>query len=84
MARRVLEAARDILRTYPEYPGRERWSDRIFYRDNDGWVRSLTEICGGRAPLLPAALAAAVQLIADSRWRPAWRMLLPNREEMRP
>ena len=35
MALRILEAGRDILRPYPEYPGREHWADRIFYRCDD-------------------------------------------------
>ena len=26
----------DILRPYPEYPAREHWTDRVFYRAEDG------------------------------------------------
>jgi hypothetical protein len=81
MAQRVLEAARDILRFYPEYPGRERWSDRIFYRSDDGRARSVAEICQGREPLLVAGVAAIVQFFADSRFRPAWRMFFSERGE---
>ena len=33
---RCLETMGDILRDYPEYPGRVLWSDRIyFHQDND-------------------------------------------------
>jgi len=51
----VLEAIRDILGTYPEYPDRERWSDRVFYRGDDGVTRSVSTICqGSRASLAPS------------------------------
>ena len=50
MAQRLLEASRDILRAYPEYPGRERWTDRVFYRGEDGVARSLAQIWRGREP----------------------------------
>ena len=84
MAQRLLEATRDILRTYPEYPGRERWTDRIFYRGEDGMARTLAEICRGREPRLVAAAAAAVRFFGGSRFRPALRLFLSQRGEMHP
>jgi len=84
MAQRVLEAARDILRVYPEYPGRERWCDRIFYRCDDGAARSVAQICEGREPKLVGTLAATIQFFADRRFRPALRTLLSMRGEMQP
>ena len=44
MPLRILEAAWDILRPYPEYPGRERWTQRIFYRGEDGVARPLSVV----------------------------------------
>jgi len=84
MAQRVLEASRDILRTYPEYPGRERWTDRIFYRGEDGEARTLAQIWQGREPWLPASAAAAVQLLGGIRLHPALRAFLSERGEMQP
>jgi hypothetical protein len=84
MAQRLLEAARDILRDYPEYPGRKRWADRIFYRGGDGAVRSVAQICQGREPRLVAGLAGAVQFFADTRFRGALRALLSEKGEMHP
>jgi hypothetical protein len=84
LAQRVLEAARDIIRDYPEYPGRERWTDRIFYRGDDGVARSVTEICGGREPWLVSGLAAAIQFFAGTRFRQALRTVLSERGEMYP
>ncbi len=76
MAQRVLEAIRDILRTYPEYPGRERWADRIFYRGDDGVARTLTQIWQDREPWWLTGTAATVQLLAGPPLRPALRLLL--------
>jgi len=80
MPQRVLEAARDILRTYPEYPGRERWSDRIWYLGRDGIERTVAQICNGREPWLLSALAGVVHFFADARFRVALRMLLEGEE----
>ena len=84
IAHRVLEAARDILRTYPEYPGRERWSDRIFYRGRDGVVRTAAQIWQGREPWLVAGAASAIQFLGGSGFRPALRLLLAERGELQP
>jgi hypothetical protein len=84
MAQRILEASRDILRTYPEYPGRERWADRIFYRGEDGVARTVAQICRGREPRLLAGAAAAVPFLAGTRFRPALRFFLSERGELHP
>ncbi len=83
MTQRVLEAARDILRDYPEYPGREHWTDRIFYRGEEGIPRSLATIWEGREPGWIAGAAATVQFLAGARLRPALRFVLSERGEMR-
>jgi hypothetical protein len=84
MAQRVLEASRDILRAYPEYPGRERWTDRIFYRGKDGVARKLAQIWQGREPRLLAGAANAVQFLAGTHLRPALRVFLSERGEQHP
>ena len=84
MALRVLEAARDILRPYPEYPGRELWMDRLFYRGDDGIARSLTELWRGKAPWMPAAAAALVQASAGMPLGSALRLFHSERGEMHP
>jgi hypothetical protein len=84
MAQRILEASRDILRTYPEYPGREHWTDRIFYRGKDGVARSMAQICEGREPRFLAATAAFVQWAAGNHLRPALRLFLTERGELHP
>jgi hypothetical protein len=84
MAQRILEASRDILRTYPEYPGRERWADRIFYRGEDGVAKSVAEIWQGREPRWLTSAAAAIQFLGGSRLRPALRLFLSERGELHP
>ena len=84
MAHRILEASRDILRDYPEYPGRERWTDRIFYRGADGVARSLSEIWSGHEPRWLEAAAALVQFAGGPGFRPALRLFLQERGELHP
>jgi hypothetical protein len=62
MALRILEASSDILRTYTEFPGRERWTDRFFYRSADGVVRSLATLWGDREPWVLKPAVGAIQL----------------------
>jgi hypothetical protein len=88
MAQRILEMAWDILRTYPESQGRQRWTDRVFYRTQDGVARSLTEVWGKSAswPLTTMLSAATgiLQLCANPGLRPAMRHFLAQRGEMLP
>jgi hypothetical protein len=81
MAQRMLEAARDILADYPEYPGRERWQDRIFYRGEDGVARTLAQVWEGRGPRALNAVANIVRFAAGAGFRPALRRILTEQEE---
>lgn len=84
MAQRVLEASRDILRSYPQFPGREHWPDRIFYRGSDGIGRSVAEIWQGREPWHLAGAASTIRFLAGSQFRPAMRLFFSERGEMHP
>jgi hypothetical protein len=84
MAQRILEASRDILAFYPEYPGRERWTDRTFYRCADGVARTVAQIWQDREPRFLAGAVAAIQFFAGNRFRPALRLVLSERGEMHP
>ena len=84
MALRILEDAWDILRPYPEYPGRERWTDRIFYRGEDGVARALSEIWSQGAPWTLNSVAGLLQVLANRRLRGAMRLLLMERGEALP
>jgi len=83
MALRMLEAIRDVLRPYPEYPGRERWIDRVFYTCDDGVDRPLSVIWRD-TPWALGATAGALQFLAGAGLRPAIRLLLAERGEVMP
>jgi hypothetical protein len=83
MALRMLEAIRDILRPYPEYPGRERWVDRVFYTGDDDVARPLSVIWRD-TPWALGATAGIVQALAGASLRPAIRLLLAQRGEVLP
>ncbi len=84
MALRILEASWDILRPYPEYPAREQWTDRFFYKDEDGVARTLSTIWEGDVPLILRPATGLVQLFATTKLRLALRPLLPRRGEALP
>ncbi len=88
MTLRLLEAAWDILRPYPGYPGRERWTDRIFYRGDDGVARPLTEVWRHRTPWVMKtplkALTGFLQLLTAPGLRATMRHFLAERGEILP
>ena len=88
MTLRILEAAWDILRPYPGYPGRERWTDRIYYREEDGVARTLTELWRHRTPwVMKTPLNAAtgfLQLLTAPELRATMRRFLAERGESLP
>jgi hypothetical protein len=83
MPLRILQASGDILRRYPEYPGRTQWTDRVFYKGENGVARSLSEIWQDRAPWMLMRAAGFVELMATTKLRSAIRVLLMNQGEIR-
>ena len=87
MALRILHTAWDILRPWPGCAGRERWTDRIFYRGEDGVARPLTEVWRDSRPwLMTAPLNAGVGFLgflAAPGMRVAMRQLFAERGEIR-
>lgn len=81
MPLRILEAAWDILREYPEYPDREHWTDRVFYRGEDGVARSVSEIWKGRLPLVIRPVTAMLRVFSRPSLRVALRYLLSRQDE---
>jgi hypothetical protein len=84
MAVRILETAWQILRPYPEYQGRERWTDRVFYRNADGVAEPLSRVWKDRIPWMLRPATGLLQLCAMGSVRPALRFLLTDRAELRP
>jgi len=84
MALRILEASWDILRPYPEYPGRERWTDRFFYRSEEGHVRPLSAVWQGQVPWMLQGATGMLQFFATSPVRLALRLLAAEQGELLP
>lgn len=85
MAFRILEATCEILKRYPEYPGRERWIDRVFYRGEDGAAaQTLATLWKNREPLVIVPLSGALQFLATHRVRTALRLLMSSQVESLP
>jgi hypothetical protein len=81
---RILETAWQILRPYPEYRGRERWTDRVFYRRDDGVAAPLSIVWKNRVPWIVRPATGLLQLCAMRGVRPALRFLLSGRAELLP
>ena len=84
MAFRILEASCEILRPYPEFPGRERWIDRVFYRDEDGIAQTLATVWKNREPWVIVPLSGTLQFLATARMRMALRLLMARQVETLP
>ena len=84
MALRLFEAVCDMLRPYPEYPGRSRWMDRFFYRCDDGSVQSLAALWKNREPWLLRPVTGALQFLATAGVRGAVRSCFSRQAEVLP
>jgi hypothetical protein len=81
---RILETAWQILQPYPEYRGRERWTDRVFYRKEGGVALPLSTVWKDRVPWMVKPVTGMLQICALRSMRPALRFLLSNRAEILP
>lgn len=84
MPLRILEASCDILRPYAEYPGRELWMDRFFYRGVDGGVQSLATLWKNREPWVLRPATGALQFLATAGIRGALRSIFARQVEALP
>ena len=84
MAFRILEASCEILKRYPEFPGRERWIDRVFYRTEDGTAQTLATLWKNREPLVVVPLSGTLQFLATAQMRTALRLLMSRQVESLP
>lgn len=84
MGHRILEASWDIVRSYPEYPGREHWTDRFFYYSEDGIAQPLSLLWKGRVPWMLDGGTRVLQAIATTRLSHTLRFFGARREESLP
>lgn len=84
MPLRIMEASWDILKPYPDYPGRERWTDRVFYRGEDDVARPLSDIWTDGVPLVVRPVTGLLQFFTRPQLRLALRYLLSRGDEVHP
>ncbi len=78
---RCLETMADTLRDYPEYPGRVQWSDRIYFRQDNGQVATLTSLWCGAGPGIVRNFVAMLRVLESRRVRTTLRQALAGRRE---
>ncbi|MFN7992399.1 MAG: hypothetical protein U0Q18_02290 [Bryobacteraceae bacterium] len=79
---RVTETIWDIVRNYPQYAGRECWTDRVFYRGEDGTARPLSLVWKDRVPWFIHPVRGMLQLSAMPGMRVTLRYLLARQAEV--
>ena len=79
---RVLENLIDILEEDPNHAlGWTDWRNRVFYRDEEGTVRSLHEIWGTRVPAIVNHFISAKRFLRNGTVRSALRVAMRENEE---
>jgi hypothetical protein len=71
----------DTLRDYPEYPGRVQWSDRIYFRQEDGSVVTLSSLWRGAGPGIVRNFVTLLRVLESRRVRATLRQALAGRRE---
>ena len=77
---RILHNIEQILAEHEGHGmGWRHWSDRVFYRCDDGVVRSLTELWGNHGPMAVKTFVRGVQILHAPPLRGAFRTMLGGR-----
>jgi len=80
---RILQNMEEILSDQPNHAlGWRRWSDRTFYRHEDGTVRSLGDGWGDRQPLAVTIFVRGLQMLRHPSFKQACRFAFARREEV--
>lgn len=80
---RILQSLQEVL-AYREDHGRgwKRWSDRVFFRCEDGVVRTLSALFSDTTPLPVKLLTAGVGISRNRRLVKTFRIAFPRRQEV--
>jgi hypothetical protein len=79
---RCYEVMRDALAPLPGEPGREHWTGRVFYENEQGEVLSLAEMWRGQGPAVVTFFVALVHFISNPSMRSMMRAVLADRREL--
>ncbi len=79
---RIIQNICDILEDDPEHSlGWVRWSDRVFYRTDEGAVKSLAQLWGGNFPSVVNRFVGLMSLARHRHVKSALRLALAPRQE---
>jgi len=78
---RYVETIWDLLRDYPEHRNRVRWSDRVFYRQQDGLDLPVSAFWKKGDPDVVRCFKAAIELLQRPSVRSVLRLALSERQE---
>jgi hypothetical protein len=78
---RYVETIWDVLRDYPEHPNRVRWSDRVFFRQDNGVDAPVSSFWKRGDPEVLQLFFSVVGLIQQPSLRPVLRLALSERQE---
>jgi hypothetical protein len=79
---RILENMVGILKDDPDHAmGWVRWSDRVFYRTDEGSIKSLAELWNGNFPDVVNRFVSLMSLLNHPGIRSAVRLALNETEE---
>ena len=79
---RVLQTMWDVMREYPDHPAdRRRWSDRIFFRDEDGIAKPVATFFNGNEPAIVKQFSTLIRLVDSRSVRTVLRNALVDSEE---
>jgi len=81
---RCIEFTWHATRDYPEFPGRSRWLDRVFYRRDSGETVTIGSLWPNGGPAAVRTFVAAIKLLADPRLRAVHCMAVGRLPKLEP
>jgi hypothetical protein len=82
-ALRILQSLEEILQDHEGHGrGWRRWSDRVFYRCDDGFARPLTKLFANGVPCAVEFFVRTVHMIRRYSMRQTFRLAFPRRQEL--
>ena len=65
-----------LVGEYRDLPGRERWSDRVFYNDEKRGVLPISALCRNGGPAVIRYFISVVEFLSRPQVRPMLRVML--------